>query len=435
MAQTFSKIHETEDHDQDQYQDQDQNEHQEQINNFISKLILKSQSTHENENNKYDDIDDIDDHDDHGDHDDKIEEEYRELIINTVYGISDIKEREYYTSLLYRLILYTRDNVNGLGHPILSYMMLGVWIQLANESHDIIFKNETNAIIKKAIESFIYLENYYEPYGDWNDMKELCNYMRNDILYDNDNSTESIIESPIFNYMINLINDQLYKEECILVNNHIPNSLLCKYLPREKSKKFGWIVPYIATSYYSEWIATTKNHYSYKKAYRKCLTHYRILVSSVSKQIDHFNLDRDESFFTHNVNKYINNNHYDNHYDKDDNNKAITQSELIDELMKNQRYLWSENIIHDYTQKMNYCSINSFFPINEEEKFEAEADPSEDDDFTNPSYEGVADDCNEDEDEDEDEITEAITEAIRESITEEIPEKEAKGWLGWLGWN
>jgi hypothetical protein len=279
----------------------------------------------------------------------------------------------------------------------------------------------------------------------------------NDNDNDNDNSTESIIESPIFNYMINLINDQLYKEECILFNSHVPNSLLCKCLPREKSKKFGWIVPYIATSYYSAWIATTKNHFSYKKAYRKCLTHYRILVSSVSKQIVHFNLDRDESFFTQNVNKYIINNHYDNH----DDNNVISQSELIDELMKNQRYLWSENIIHNYTQKMNYCSINSFIPINEEENFEAEADPSEadpseadpseadpseadpseadpseadpseadpieDDDFTNPSYNGGVSDSSSDQDEDYQEINKNEQQQVT---------TEAKGWFGWLGWN
>ena len=317
MAQTFSKFHERE----DKYY------HQEQINNFISTLILKSQY-----------CEDINDND--------IEEDYRELIINTVYGISDTKEREYYISLLYRLILYTRDNINGLNHPRFSYIMLGVWIKLADESNDILFKNETNAMVKKAIESFIYLENYYEPYGNWNDIKELCNYMKNHILYNNDdndnNENKSMNEYPIFNYMIDLINDQLYKEECILVNNHVPNSLLCKGLPREKSKKFGWLVPYIANTYYSEWIATGKTDYSKKKAYRKCLTYYRILVSSVSKQIEHFNLDRDVSYFTQNVNKYINNNNNDN------DNNVINQNDIINKLMTNHRYLWSENIIHEY---------------------------------------------------------------------------------------
>ena len=128
MAQTFSKFHERE----DKYY------HQEQINNFISILILKSQYCEDNNNDINNDI----------------EEDYRELIINTVYGISDTKECEYYISLLYRLILYTRDNINGLNHPRFSYMMLGVWIKLADESNDILFKNGYIFVKNFKVDSF-----------------------------------------------------------------------------------------------------------------------------------------------------------------------------------------------------------------------------------------------------------------------------------------
>jgi hypothetical protein len=37
-------------------------------------------------------------------------------------------------------------------------------------------------------------------------------------------------------------------------------SLLCKWLPREKSIKFGWLAKYIAMEYYPEWINLTTNN-------------------------------------------------------------------------------------------------------------------------------------------------------------------------------
>lgn len=64
------------------------------------------------------------------------------------------------------------------------------------------------------------------------------------------------------------------------------NSLIAKWLPREKSNKFGWQTQLIAREYYSEWFSENMSEGQYKAATRKSLTHFRQLITSLNKKLN-----------------------------------------------------------------------------------------------------------------------------------------------------
>jgi len=102
------------------------------------------------------------------------------------------------------------------------------------------------------------------PLGSWKDMKYLFNEL-----------------SSIPTELVNMINTQLKMDKKSMDNNE-NCSLVAKWIPREKSKKFGWINCTLAQNYFSSY---GKNDWT-KAASDKARTHYRKLVSSVNKYID-----------------------------------------------------------------------------------------------------------------------------------------------------
>ena len=72
----------------------------------------------------------------------------------------------------------------------------------------------------------------------------------------------------LINTIIKLICEQLKNDE-----NSTNKSLVAKWIPREKSHKFGWLTPYIAREYYSNWFTDKMTDGQYKSATRKALTH------------------------------------------------------------------------------------------------------------------------------------------------------------------
>ena len=132
------------------------------------------------------------------------------------------------------------------------------------------------------VEGLVKLDNDH-PYGSWKDMKYLCNYY-----IDESDRNEYYIQNMndgLFNKIIQLMVSQL---ECD--KNAPVKSLLARWIPREKSDKFGWLTGILATSYYKEWYNKELNSKltgsQRSAARRKCLTHFRKLVSKINKDIE-----------------------------------------------------------------------------------------------------------------------------------------------------
>ena len=180
----------------------------------------------------------------------KLREILNQLQYNVEFGkISDGEYTEYMI-VLYKMIGYTRDVVEGKGEYTLSYMMIAIW----NE----IFPNLAKFAIKQCFYDF----------GSWKDMKYFCNYYiqqqqqhsisSHSSFFASRNSyrtididTTSRLTDPSFediiSFVLSLTNKQLKIDEHAPINSL---SLVAKWIPREKSKRFGWIFNELAKHYY-----------------------------------------------------------------------------------------------------------------------------------------------------------------------------------------
>lgn len=185
--------------------------------------------------------------------------------------------------ILYKLIANTRDIIAGKGEYTLSYMMICELFKFSNSkkcSKNISLK--IKSMVYCLIENFVKLNDDH-PYGSWKDMKYLCNYYieeknRNQYYLEN-------IDDGLLNKIIQLIISQLACDE-----NAPVKTLLARWIPREKSDKFGWLTGILATKYFNEWYNKELNSKltatQRSAARRKCLTHFRKLVSKINKTIE-----------------------------------------------------------------------------------------------------------------------------------------------------
>jgi len=179
---------------------------------------------------------------------------------------SDI--RVAYMSILYKMIGQTRDIIAGKGECKLAYMMIYAWYEFYPE------------LAHFALKCFIDLDNNDKehPYGSWKDIKYFCEYGK-EMGYD--------VRHPLMQHAIFLMNSQLREDHEKYAND--PNakiSLAAKWVPRETSKRFGWLYETMATNYFVEFIITPQNDGSKAKAVLKCKTHYRKLISLLNKHLD-----------------------------------------------------------------------------------------------------------------------------------------------------
>jgi hypothetical protein len=172
-------------------------------------------------------------------------------------SVSIISREEYieYMSIMYRMIGHTRDIISGKGEYVLSYMLLRVW----NKNYP--------ELAKFALKHFVISPDGltdFHPYGSWKDIKYLNKYGDMDLLQ----------------YGLQLLINQL-KVDSI---SDSP-SLAAKWVPREKSQ-FGDLFEQLATTYYSEYLYSSKGNESRERAITKAKTEFRKLISSLNKKLD-----------------------------------------------------------------------------------------------------------------------------------------------------
>ena len=166
-----------------------------------------------------------------------------------------ISREEYieYMSIMYRMIGFTRDIIDGKGEYSLSYMLVDVWY------------NHYPELALFAFKHFVILPDSTMPYGSWKDIKYFYKM----------NKT-----SPVINYGISLLIDQIHQD--IEADNP---SLAAKWVPREKSQ-YGDLFTAIATNYFSEYIMTAKTDLARINAINKAKMNFRKIISSLNRKLD-----------------------------------------------------------------------------------------------------------------------------------------------------
>lgn len=215
----------------------------------------------------------------------QIAAKYRELLTK-VFETTDEKTREY-VSVLFRMMLQTRDIVAGKGEYLLFYTLLGEWVRYSQTNN-----NDIAAVCSfVALRSLVELDDFKHAYGSWKDFKYFLNYLRDHVATETEK--ETFTTWPICKYAITLMTLQLQKDADLLTDANTSDantsgantsgiSLLAKWLPREKSKPFGWIAKLVACNYFKKWIQPNTNN---QQAEKKCLTHYRTLIASINKHL------------------------------------------------------------------------------------------------------------------------------------------------------
>ena len=196
-----------------------------------------------------------------------------ELLIKYKFPTSAL-EKDMSTNLLknlYKMIGHTRDTEEGKGEYALSYMMIYTWYYISPE------------LACYALKTFIKCEyinqkQYKKPYGSWKDIKYFCNFCKSRGLTN---------DHLLIQYSINLINEQIKVDLSYLEANQFNKlSLVAKWIPRERSEKFGWLFDLLAIHYFFNYIETAKTNESLQKAILKCNMDYRKIVSKLNKIID-----------------------------------------------------------------------------------------------------------------------------------------------------
>jgi len=175
-----------------------------------------------------------------------------------------------YLILLYKMIGQTRDIIDGKGECSLTYMMIHTWYDFYPE------------LAYYAIKCLVDFgdDGKTHQYGSWKDIKYFCSYCF---------KLNFNLEHPLIQYAVNIINEQINIDYINLISNSDEISLAAKWVPREKSGRFGWLYQTLACSYFSIYIETANlslNEKSKSAAILKCKTEYRKILSSLNRKID-----------------------------------------------------------------------------------------------------------------------------------------------------
>lgn len=167
-----------------------------------------------------------------------------------------IGERNEMLIMLYKMIGYTRDIMEGKGEYQLTYMLILTWYSF--------FPECAKYSLKCCVEY---------PYGSWKDVKYFCEYCKTVTRMEN---------HPLIEYAISLMNQQLKKDyDLFLLGYTNPLSLVAKWVPRENSNKFGWLFPKLSSDFYGK-------HKKANMNYRKiCSALNRVLDTIQIKQCQH----------------------------------------------------------------------------------------------------------------------------------------------------
>ena len=242
-----------------------------------------------------------------------------ESILQTLMMMIDSDQsRDTYLSIMFRMLLQTRDIVSGKGEYTLSYWMILSWYKYfpALAVHAlktfVMSGDELLQPLGKVGDTPLHplgkvgetpqplgtdgIQSH--PLGSWKDMKHMADLCKNKM----GNANHELIRT-----CIQLINAQLRIDVVSAETEHSPISLCAKWVPREGSR-YSWFFQALAEDYYtsterlggsvalakaSNAGETTKESRrsfasnTYTDAYKKyAYTHYRKLLAGLNRRLD-----------------------------------------------------------------------------------------------------------------------------------------------------
>ena len=161
---------------------------------------------------------------------------------------SDWNSLQRYRKLLISMMLHTRDIVAGKGEYELFYCLVSEWVYVMenNKNEPFVTKCHHKAmevLLQQIIEKVVFLSNDEHPYGSWKDIKYCLEYLK-DVF-----GIEKVQKLNIWEHLFVISANQLKRDILILNSNQHHISFCGKWLPREKSPRFGWLAKYFAKYY------------------------------------------------------------------------------------------------------------------------------------------------------------------------------------------
>ena len=205
---------------------------------------------------------------------DSLSKKFIEILSEVKLSDKTRQGEHYLLTLIVKLIAQTRDIIDGKGEYDLSYMMIYELYAFYPE------------LAEEIVREFVTHESGEHPFGSWKDIKYLCQYC----------AEQSGQSHPLIKFAVSISVTQinLDRAKFNIYTNRQTNSestqisLISRWLPREKSKKFGWLFKMIAEQCFNHFIVTAaeKNSENLETAKRKCYTHFRLILSSMNKYLD-----------------------------------------------------------------------------------------------------------------------------------------------------
>lgn len=161
-----------------------------------------------------------------------------------------------YMSIMYRMIAYTRDIIDGKGEYSLAYMLLNVWNIHYPEFAEFALRHFVLSPEDNPTQC---------PYGSWKDIKHLYKHYG---------------KSSLVKYGMTLLLNQIRKDSVTALP-----SLAAKWVPREKTQ-CGNMFTELATAYFENYINSATNEQSKQRAISKSKMEFRKIVSTLNKQLD-----------------------------------------------------------------------------------------------------------------------------------------------------
>jgi hypothetical protein len=231
----------------------------------------------------------------------------RNILAAVIDGISknsdDVVSHDYKTYMdmgvmMFKILAHTRDIVSGKGEYMLFYVMLVEWAKLDFLFFDFMIRSLVYDIVD--VDATDACRQPRHPLGSWKDMKYFLTYLKSELV----DSVQSQSRSRVFqdykdiqlqrdlyskcvNMIVLLINQQLCVDYETYTESR-PNSisLVAKWIPREKSKKFGWLYYYLTMNYFQHEIPSDQTHPSYERAVNRAFMNYRKMISALNKKLD-----------------------------------------------------------------------------------------------------------------------------------------------------
>ena len=239
-----------------------------------------------------------------------IAKDTRNILSAIMSGISkssdvNIASDEYKTYMdmgviMFKILAHTRDIVGGKGEYMLFYVMLIEWAKIDFQFFDFMIRALVyDAMAVAANTEFNSRQKH--PLGSWKDMKYFLTYMKAELIDSaqphsqdhkdhkdhKDHQSQCDLYSRCVNTIVLLINEQLRTDYAIYSQHRTDSiSLVAKWIPREKSKKFGWLYYYLTMNYFQHEIPSDQSHPSYERAVNRAFMNYRKMISALNKQLD-----------------------------------------------------------------------------------------------------------------------------------------------------